>query len=207
MNTTTGRFITLDGSEGVGKSTQIANIAHWLEQQHLPYHLTREPGGTQLGEQLRQLLLDEQTNADPISELLIICAARRQHLIEVIWPRLAQGQWVICDRFNDATYAYQGYGRGIDPKHIARIENITQPDFEPDKRFIFGLPYRQAQQRLLERGNSKDRFEQEDRTFFERIEAGYRARAQSQHAQWIDASASPEQVFAQIQPHLEALLP
>lgn len=201
-----GRFITLDGSEGTGKSTQIHQIEQWLKQHHLPYLLTREPGGSPLGEQLRTLLLTQTTPIDPLAELLLLLTARRQHLTQIIWPALIQGKWVICDRFNDATYAYQGYGRQLDPQLIAQFETAIMGSFQADKRFLFHLDPTLAYQRLNQRNRPSDRIEQEPPQFFQRVHHGYQHRQRTTDAIYIDANTSIEQVFAQIEPHLESLL-
>lgn len=202
---TRGRFITLDGSEGVGKSTQIALLADWLAARDIPAHFTREPGGTPLGEHLRALLLHPQTQADPYSELLMILAARNEHLVREIRPRLARGQWVICDRYNDSTYAYQGEARGIPAAHIAALEAALPAHLEPDLRLILGLPPEEAQARLRQRNQQQDRFEQENADFFDAVNRCYRERARAANACWIDASGTPQQVFARIANALEQL--
>lgn len=202
----TGRFITLDGSEGAGKSTQLQRIHRWLQEQNIDVWCTREPGGTPVGEQIRTLLLDPNNHISSDAELLLIMAARRQHLDHEILPRLARGQWVICDRFNDATYAYQGYGRGIDLTRIASLEHWVMPHFKPDLRIILGVSAATARTRLVARGGIQDRFEQEQQPFYDRIATGYRERAQSANACWIDADQSTDNVFHAICQHLTALL-
>ena len=203
----TGRFITLDGGEGVGKTTQLAHIRAWCSAQHLEARFGREPGGTPFGERLRAILLDPTTRADPVSELLLILAARRAHLEQTILPCLARGAWYISDRYRDATYAYQHYGRGIPAATIAALEAISGTDREPDLSLILGSSSAIARDRLAARGQSADRFESENSAFHERVAAGYRARAAASHARWIDGEGDPDTVFARIRPHLEALLP
>ena len=203
----TGRFITLDGGEGVGKTTQLAHIRAWCSAQHLEARFGREPGGTPFGERLRAILLDPTTRADPVSELLLILAARRAHLEQTILPCLARGAWYISDRYRDATYAYQHYGRGIPAATIAALEAISGTDREPDLSLILGSSSASARDRLAARGQSADRFESENSAFHERVAAGYRARAAASHARWIDGEGDPDTVFARIRPHLEALLP
>ncbi|WP_298643011.1 dTMP kinase [uncultured Cardiobacterium sp.] len=203
----TGRFITLDGGEGVGKTTQLAHIRAWCSAQHLEARFGREPGGTPFGERLRAILLDPATRADPVSELLLILAARRAHLEQTILPCLARGAWYISDRYRDATYAYQHYGRGIPAATIAALEAISGTDREPDLSLILGSSSAIACDRLAARGQSADRFESENSAFHERVAAGYRARAAASHARWIDGEGDPDTVFARIRPHLEALLP
>lgn len=193
-----GRFITLDGSEGVGKSTQIALLRDWLAAHHIPAHFTREPGGTSLGEALRTLLLDPQTQADAHTELLLILAARNEHLVREIRPRLARGEWVICDRYNDSTYAYQGAARGIPATAIAAFEALLPAHLEPDLRLILGLSPTESTRRMAARGSANDRFEQESEPFFDAVREAYRTRAQLDNACFIDASGSPQAVFARI---------
>lgn len=200
-----GRFITLDGTEGAGKSTQIALIADWLRARGIPFYLTREPGGTILGEKLRALFLDPDIAISADSELLLIMAARNEHLLQEIRPRIAQGQWVICDRYNDATYAYQGAARGIDAARIAALEAWLPAYLEPDLRLILGVDADTAAARLSARGHQPDRMEQENAAFFAAVAAGFRARAQADNAYWIDAGASREAVFARIAAALERL--
>lgn len=201
-----GKLIAIDGTEGSGKSTQIAKIADYLRAAGKSVYLTREPGGTPASERIRDLVLNPGFSLDGHCELLLILAARRQHLVEEIWPRLAQGQWVISDRFNDATYAYQGAGRAIPAQTIAQLEHWTQGDFQPDLSLIFTLPAAIADERLNRRGQQKDRMEQEDHLFFQRVAQEYRQRAQQPHAREIDASGDKEATFAQIQSHLATLL-
>lgn len=200
-----GRFITLDGSEGVGKTTQITHIADWLRARNIPFYLTREPGGTVLGEKLRALFLDPATQISADSELLLILAARNEHLVQEIRPRLAAGQWVISDRYNDATYAYQGAARGIDPARIAALEAWLSAYLEPDLRLILDTDAHTATTRLQARGNRPDRMEQENAVFFAAVQAGFRTRAQAENAHLIAADGTPEAVFARIRPLLERL--
>ena len=200
-----GRFITLDGSEGVGKSTQLANIQAWCTAHGITARYGREPGGTPLGERLRTILLDRTTDADPLTELLLLLAARRAHLQQTILPTLARGEWYISDRYRDATYAYQHYGRGIPLATIAALEAASETDRVPDLALILGSSAATARDRLAQRGAAQDRFEAEDADFFARVAAGYRARAEEPHAVWIDAEGDAATVFARIRPHLEAL--
>ncbi len=175
-----GRFITLEGPEGAGKSTQLALMRDYLEAAGLRIVITREPGGTELGEQLRELLLTPRVPAMvPDAELLLIFAARAEHLARVILPALARGAWVLCDRFTDASYAYQGSGRGIPAERIGQLETWAQGALRPDLTLLFDLPVTLGLNRAGRRG-SQDRFEQEDVAFFERVLQGYRERA----AQW-----------------------
>ena len=200
-----GRFITLDGSEGVGKSTQLANIQAWCTAHGITARYGREPGGTPLGERLRAILLDRTTDADPLTELLLLLAARRAHLQQTILPALARGEWYISDRYRDATYAYQHYGRGIPLTTLSALETASETDRDPDLALTLGSSADTARDRLAQRGAAQDRFEAEDADFFARVAAGYRERAQAPHAVWIDAEGDEQAVFARIRPHLEAL--
>ena len=200
-----GRFITLDGSEGVGKSTQLANIQAWCTAHGITARYGREPGGTPLSERLRDILLDRTTDADPLTELLLLLAARRAHLQQTILPPLARGEWYISDRYRDATYAYQHYGRGIPLATLRALETASETDRVPDLALILGSSAATARDRLAQRGAAQDRFEAEDADFFARVAAGYRARAEEPHAVWIDAEGDAATVFARIRPHLEAL--
>ena len=176
------KFLTLEGLEGVGKSSNLAYIKSLLEQQGIAVLETREPGGTLLGEAIRDLLLSNTTlsmHAD--TELLLMFAARAEHIASVIQPALAQGRWVISDRFTDATYAYQGGGRGVSEARIAQIEQWVQGDLRPDLTFLLDAPPAVGLARAHARGEL-DRFEQEQIDFFYRARAAYLARAK-QHAE------------------------
>jgi dTMP kinase len=168
-----GLFITIEGGEGVGKSTNIALLQQQLQAHGVDLVVTREPGGTRLGESLRELLL--QVSAEPLAptaELLLIFAARAQHLQEVIEPALAAGQWVLCDRFTDATYAYQGGGRGLPIAQVRELEQLVQGDLRPDYTLLLDAPVAVGMSRAEDRGEL-DRFEQEQVAFFERVRATY----------------------------------
>jgi dTMP kinase len=168
-----GRFITIEGIEGVGKSTNIAHIRGLIEAAGIDVVITREPGGTPLGEAIRGLLLDPRyTGMSPECELQLVFAARAEHLDKVIWPALGHGQWVLCDRFTDATYAYQGGGRGIAAEKIARLEQWVQDDFRPDLTVLLDVPVAIGLARAGKRG-ALDRFEQEQIGFFERVRQAY----------------------------------
>lgn len=172
-----GRFITLEGGEGVGKSTNLAFIEQWLEAQGVLVVRTREPGGTALGEAIRGLLLDHRQQAmNDDTELLLMFAARAQHLAEVIRPALAQGRWVLCDRFTDATYAYQGGGRGIETARIAALEQWVQGELRPDLTLLLDLPVDTGLARAGQR-SEPDRFEREQADFFDRVRQRYLATA------------------------------
>nr|WP_010130747.1 dTMP kinase [Microbulbifer agarilyticus] len=191
-----GKFITLEGGEGVGKSTNLRFITQWLTEQGIPFIQTREPGGTPLAEQLRNLLLEKrEERVDPTAELLMVFAARAQHLQRVILPALADGKWVICDRFTDATYAYQGGGRELDWNLIAQLEQTVQGDLRPDQVLLLDVDPEIGLQRAASTGEA-DRFESEQIHFFNKVRAAYLNRAQSAPDQYtvIDASVPLEQV-------------
>ncbi|OLU32795.1 dTMP kinase [Pseudomonas sp. PA27(2017)] len=200
-----GLFITLEGPEGAGKSTNREYLAARLREQGIDVLLTREPGGTPLAERVRELLLapsDEPMASD--TELLLVFAARAQHLAQVIVPALDRGAVVLCDRFTDATYAYQGGGRGLDVERIAQLETFVQGSLRPDLTLVFDLPVEVGLSRAAARGRL-DRFEQEGRGFFEAVRATYLQRAEAAPARYriLDASQSLEAV----QRDLDALLP
>jgi dTMP kinase len=185
-----GKFITVEGIEGVGKTTNIDFIHQQLLSAGKEVVLTREPGGTPLGEAVRGLLLDPAyTGMDSTCELQLMFAARAEHLAKVVWPALEQGQWVLCDRFTDATYAYQGGGRGIDGGVIARLEELVQGDFRPDLTLLLDVPVEIGLARASKRG-ALDRFEQEKVAFFERVRNAYLEMAQRSPDRYrvIDAS-------------------
>lgn len=201
----TGLFITLEGPEGAGKSTNREYLAERLREQGIDVLLTREPGGTPLAERIRELLLDpsdEPMAAD--TELLLVFAARAQHLQQVIRPALAKGSVVLCDRFTDATYAYQGGGRGLSIERIAQLEQFVQGELRPDLTLIFDLPVEVGLARAAARGRL-DRFEQEGRVFFEAVRQAYLQRAEQapQRYRVLDAG----QTLAQVQADIDALLP
>lgn len=203
-----GRFITLEGSEGSGKSTNLAFIHHHLQQSGMEVVLTREPGGTSLGESIRGLLLDHRQSAMASdTELLLMFAARAQHLHELILPALDAGKWVLCDRFTDATYAYQGAGRGIDEARIAQLENWVQGELRPDLTFFLDLPVAQGLARAGERG-TLDRFEREQIDFFERVRQGYLQQAgrEPQRYRVVDASVPLDAVQSQLKTQLDDYL-
>lgn len=183
-----GRFITLEGIDGAGKSTQHAWLVEHLRQKGYPVVATREPGGTPLGEKLRTILLNEPMHLE--TETLIMFAARREHLAQVIEPALAAGHWVVCDRFVDASFAYQGGGRGLAWEKIARLAEWTVDDLVPDLTLIFDLPVPLARERLAGAASTWDRFEQEQADFFERVRAAYLriATESPQRVRLIDAS-------------------
>lgn len=172
-----GKFIAVEGSEGAGKTTQLAFMRECLERAGRQVVSTREPGGTALGEAIRDLLLSHRHNGMAITtETLLMFAARAEHLDKVIRPALAAGHWVLCDRFTDATYAYQGGGRGLALEKIAVLEKWVQGELRPDLILLFDLPIEVGLERAARRG-ATDRFEREDRTFFERVRAIHLDRA------------------------------
>ncbi|MFJ4397714.1 dTMP kinase [Pseudomonas sp. NPDC089396] len=200
-----GLFITLEGPEGAGKSTNRDYLAARLREHGLDVVLTREPGGTPLAEKVRELLLapsDEVMAAD--TELLLVFAARAQHLAEVIRPALAKGAVVLCDRFTDATYAYQGGGRGLSVARIAALEQFVQGDLRPDLTLVFDLPVEVGLARAAARGRL-DRFEQEGQAFFEAVRQAYLQRAQGEPQRYnlLDAA----QPLDAVQRAIDALLP
>src|SRR5690554_433123 len=198
--TVRGRFITFEGTEGVGKSTQIANAAETLKELGIDCVVTREPGGTPMAESIRKLLLaprDESVNE--LTELLLMCAARAQHLHTLILPALERGQWVLCDRFTDAIFGYQGGGRGVPSERIALLENLVQGDVRPDQVVLLDAPVEIGMTRARKRGQL-DRFEQEAVAFFQRIRDTYLARAKAAPSRYsvVNAADSLEQVSAHI---------
>lgn len=204
-----GKFITLEGTEGAGKSTNLAFIQDWLSEQGVDHIVTREPGGTEISEAIREVLLNKDYTAmQSETELLLMFAARAQHLKEKILPAMEQGKWVVSDRFTDATYAYQGAARGISYERIAEIENWVQQGFQPDTTFIFDLPVEVGMARVASRGGETDRFEQEKQTFFEKVREAYLNRAEKapQRYSVLDASQPLDQVQADIVQRLQQLL-
>jgi dTMP kinase len=183
-----GRFITLEGIDGAGKSTHLPGLKGLLERGGREVWVTREPGGTLLGERLRELLLQEPMAK--LTETLLMFAARREHCEREIWPRLAAGTWVLCDRFTDATYAYQGGGHGVSHNTIAALEREALGAFRPDLTIVFDVPASVGRERLTD-GRRLDKFERESAEFFERVRAVYlaRARAEPQRCRVIDATA------------------
>ena len=205
----TARFITLEGIEGAGKSTVAKFVLAWLARQQLPGRLTREPGGTPLAERLRRLVLEPGAESlSPVAETLLMFAARDLHLQGVIRPALARGEWVVCDRFTDATRAYQGSGRGVDAELIESLAEAVHGGLAPDCTLLLDLPVSVGLARARGRaGGSTDRFEAETTAFFERVRAGYLelARREPRRFQVIDAAAPLERVEAQVEGVLEGL--
>ena len=203
-----GRFITVEGSEGVGKSSNLAFIEDFLRKAGINIVRTREPGGTSLGESVRELLLDaRQTAMCDDMELLLMFAARAQHLAEVIRPALEAGQWVLCDRFTDATYAYQGGGRGVPMERIQVLEDWVQGEQRPDHTLLLDMPVADGLQRAGAR-SEPDRFEQEQHAFFERVRETYLAQAKAEPGRIhvIDASPALDVVQTHIANVLQQML-
>jgi dTMP kinase len=201
-----GLFVTVEGSEGVGKSTNIEFIKQWLVGNQIEFIVTREPGGTPLAEQLRELLLQTREEAvDETAELLMVFAARAQHLNRVILPALREGKWVLCDRFTDATYAYQGGGRNMNKATIEQLENLVQHSLRPDAVILLDVSVEIGLQRARGRGEL-DRFERESVSFFERVRTAYLERAANQsHYYVVDAGQPLNQVQQQLSVVLSAL--
>jgi dTMP kinase len=194
-----GRFISFEGIDGAGKSTQHAWLVDHLKARGRSVVATREPGGTPLGEKLRALLLAEPMHLE--TEALLMFAARREHLVQVIEPALARGDWVVCDRFVDASFAYQGGGRGLDWKKLEVLSNWVLGPLRPDLTLIFDAPVAIAQQRLHAATPKPDRFEQEESEFFERVRAAYLriARENPQRVRLIDATRSRELINKELE--------
>ncbi|MAC99556.1 MULTISPECIES: dTMP kinase [Pseudomonas] len=204
----TGVFVTLEGPEGAGKSTNLAYIAAALRAAGCEPLLTREPGGTPIAEQIRGLLLaHHEEPMDDDAELLLVFAARAQHLNRVIRPALATGRVVISDRFTDATYAYQGGGRGIDLTRIAALEHWTQGDLRPDLTLVLDVPVEVGMTRARAR-SALDRFESEQQSFFEAVRSSYLSRAELAPERYVivDASADLDQVQQRLQPFIDQVL-
>lgn len=200
-----GRFLSLEGVDGAGKSTHIPFIEQLLRQHGLAVVVTREPGGTVLGETLRELLLHQPMHLK--TETLLMVAARNEHIEQVIAPALAQGQWVLCDRFSDATFAYQGGGRQLGASAIETLEQWVHPDLWPDHTWFFDLPLALAMERLHAH-RVLDRFEQEQDSFFVRTQQFYQQRAQSQPQRFctVDSSQSIATIQQQLQQQIQQLV-
>jgi len=192
--TARGRFITFEGIDGAGKSTQIAFIDGWLRARGIDVLLTREPGGTPIGETLRELILHRPMQ--PRTETLLMFAARCEHVLTVIEPALVAGRWVLCDRFTDATYAYQAGGRGLPQADVAVLERWVHPGLQPDLTLLFDLEPEIAAARLA-RAQRSDRFETEQRDFFSRVREHYLARARAQPHRFVVVDTSQEKSVVQ----------
>lgn len=199
MSVVRGKFITLEGGEGAGKSTLLQGLRAHLLERGLDVLQTREPGGTPLGEAVRTLVLDsQQRGMCAQSEALLMFAARAQLVREVLEPALAAGRWVLCDRYTDASYAYQGGGRGMDMRAIAQLDAIATGGLTPDLTLLLDLPVAHGRARASGRGEAADRIEREEDAFFERVRATYLARAvaEPQRFRVVDASQPAEVVLA-----------
>jgi len=204
-----GRFVTLEGIEGVGKSTQVARLAAALHDMGIAHVVTREPGGTALAEKIRDVVLAARDEALPATaELLLMFAARAVHLENHVAPNLRAGRWVICDRFTDATYAYQGGGRGVPMAEIRQLESMVQGALRPDFTILLDAPVAVGMARARSRnaGSAPDRFEREKSEFFERVRNAYlaRAAAEPQRIAIVDATRSADEISARIVAQLVA---
>lgn len=199
---TRGKFITFEGIDGAGKSSHIAGVTQFVRARGFTVVATREPGGTALGEKLRELLLHEPMHLE--TEAMLMFAARREHLAQVIEPALARGDWVVCDRFSDATYAYQGGGRGLDRTKFAALEQWVHGHLQPDLTFLFDLPPTVAGERIAAQGRDLDRFEQERADFHVRVRQAYleRAAAFTQRICVINADQPLEKIKKQVEEKL-----
>jgi dTMP kinase len=209
MNGIEARFLTIEGIEGVGKSTQVARLSQGLSERGIAHVVTREPGGTPLAERVRDIVLNSRDEVlPPVAELLLMFAARAVHLSNLVEPNLRAGRWVVCDRFIDATYAYQGGGRQLSVEAIRPLETLVLGSRRPDLTVLLDAPVTQALQRARQRnaGAAADRFESERAEFFERVRAVYleRAAAEPDRIAVIDAGRSVEEVAARILELLEA---
>ncbi len=204
-----GRFITLEGIEGAGKSTVAQLVSGWLAERGISARVTREPGGTPLAERVRQIVLERGSESvSPQAEVLLMFAARSIHLENLIRPALARGEWVVCDRFTDATRAYQGAGRGLDPRWIEQLAGVVHGDLQPDCTLLLDLPVSVGLERARGRsGHGADRFETEREEFFERVRQGYLriAGAEPRRVRIIDAAQPLAKVREQVVEVLESL--
>tara|TARA_R110001583_G_scaffold60591_2_gene179861 strand:- start:562 stop:1218 length:657 start_codon:yes stop_codon:yes gene_type:complete len=205
-----GRFITVEGTEGVGKSTNMNFIRELLDTANIPHIVSREPGGTPLAEEIRNVLVvPREEKMCELSELLLVFAARAQHINQLIRPALERGEWVLCDRFTDATFAYQGAGRGLSTAVISSLQDMVQGELRPDCTVLLDAPVDVGMARAGARG-ALDRFEQEKHTFFEKVRAGYleRVAAEPERFRLIDASAElasvQREIAAALQPQITA---
>lgn len=208
MSGTAGRFITLEGGEGAGKSTQARALAAWLSLQGHPVLVTREPGGAPGAEAIRAVVLGGH-GLDPVAEALLMFAARREHVQETIRPALAAGMWVVCDRFADSTRAYQCHGQGVPGEVYGKLAEIALEGLKPDLTFMLDLPAEAGLRRAKARGIVADRFERLDLGFHARVRAGFLAIASAEPGRCVvlDAAEPAEAVFAAMQAALEARLP
>ncbi len=193
--TVRGKFITIEGQDGAGKSTNVASMREYLESKNIEFVHTREPGGTSLGEKIRELLLNSLDKIADKTELLMMFAARAQHIESVIEPALSKGVWVLCDRFTDATYAYQGGGRGLNMDDICLLENYVQAGLTPDLTLVLDLPIEVSESRAGQR-SEPDRFERQKHDFKQKVRDCYlsRAAAEPERIKVVDASQSLDSV-------------
>ncbi len=199
-----GKFLTIEGTEGVGKSTNLAFVRDWLVAKGIEVVVTREPGGTPMAEEIRGLLLSKrEESVDETAELLLVFAARAQHLAQLIKPALERGAWVLSDRFTDATYAYQGGGRGLSKEVITQLEVLVQGELRPDLTLILDIDVELGLNRARQRGEL-DRFESETLGFFERVRAAYKARALAAPNRYAVVDAGQE--LAKVQSDIEQVL-
>ena len=202
-----GLFITIEGIECVGKSTNAKFISDYLEKKKIKSHITREPGGTKVAEKIRNILLyEKQEVISPMGELMLLFAARDSHINEIIKPKLSNGFWVICDRFTDASFAYQGHGRGLGFDVVNSFKDLVQKDFEPDLTLLLDAPVHVIKSRR--KLNPNDRFESEKDIFFKKIRTGYLEIAENnkERIKVIDASRSIKLVQTDIKRHLDSLI-
>ena len=194
-----GKFITFEGIDGAGKSTHVSAVVELLGGRGVTVVSTREPGGTTLGERLRELLLSQPMHLE--TEAMLMFAARREHLAQVIEPALERGDWVVCDRFSDATFAYQGGGRGLAKEKIAQLEQWVHGHLQPDLTFLFDLPPAVAGERIATQGRDLDRFEEEHADFHQRVRCAYleRAAADTRRIVVIDANQARELIQKQVE--------
>lgn len=200
-----GKFITLEGIDGAGKSTHHAWLVDYLRSQGKTVVATREPGGTPLGETLRTMLLNESMHLE--TEALLMFAARKEHLDKVILPALMRGDWVVSDRFTDASFAYQGGGRGLSLQKLTQLEQWVQEGFQPDLTFLFDVPTETARTRLQSTGQALDRFEQEQQAFFERVRQTYLDRASNEPRRIIriDATQTLDEIRIQLEKQIASI--
>jgi dTMP kinase len=200
-----GKFITLEGVDGAGKSTHVSWIAERLRKAGREVVVSREPGGTPLAEKLRSRVLAEAM--DPVAETRLMFEARADHVAKVIAPALARGAWVVCDRFTDSTIAYQGAGKGVDRALIDQLAGKVHPRLQPDLTLVFDATYEVSSKRLAATGRRLDRFESEDRAFFDRVRSAYRKLAESEpgRVRLIDGTRPPEQVKADVEKFISSI--
>ncbi len=193
-------FITFEGIDGCGKSTQIALLTEWLQSQDIKCRLTREPGGCETAEQIRELVLSPKTNVGDIGELLLYLSARAEHVRQVINPSREKGEWVVCDRFTDSTFAYQGFGRGLDQKKMKLVNDVATDGLTPDVTFLLDIDVKIGKARVVANTAELDRLEQNSLDFFERVRQGFLTRAKEEPTRFIviDATQPISEIHKQI---------